>query len=43
MPVRIRITQVSGSYIDLVLNDQEPLPPLPAQAAPAPASPTPAG
>ena len=43
MPVRIRITQVSGSYIDLVLNDQEPLPPLPAHAAPAPASPTPAG
>ena len=32
MPVRIRITQVSGSYIDLVLRSQEALPPLPASA-----------
>lgn len=29
MPVRIRITQVSGSYIDLALRAAEPLPPLP--------------
>jgi Protein of unknown function (DUF3108) len=29
MPVRIRITQVSGSFIDLVLRGQEALPPLP--------------
>jgi hypothetical protein len=34
MPVRIRITQLSGSYIDLVLRGQELLPPLP-QLAPA--------
>ena len=34
MPVRIRITQLNGSYIDLVLRGQEPLPPLP-QLAPA--------
>ncbi len=32
MPVRIRITQVSGSFIDLVLRGQEALPPLPATA-----------
>ncbi len=32
MPVRIRITQVSGSFIDLVLRGQEALPPLPAVA-----------
>jgi hypothetical protein len=32
MPVRIRITQVSGSFIDLVLRSQEALPPLPASA-----------
>ncbi|WP_228763359.1 DUF3108 domain-containing protein [Limnohabitans sp. 2KL-27] len=32
MPVRIRITQVSGSYIDLVMRGQEALPPLPASA-----------
>lgn len=31
MPVRIRITQVSGSYIDLVLRSTEPLPPLPVR------------
>jgi hypothetical protein len=30
MPARIRITQVSGSYIDLILRGMEPLPPLPA-------------
>ena len=29
MPARIRITQVSGSYIDLNLRSMEPLPPLP--------------
>ena len=29
MPVRIRITQVSGSFIDLVLRGSDPLPPLP--------------
>lgn len=32
MPARIRITQVSGSYIDLHLRSMEPLPPLPADA-----------
>ena len=32
MPVRIRITQVSGSFIDLLLRSQEALPPLPASA-----------
>ena len=32
MPVRIRITQVSGSFIDLVLRGQEALPPLPTSA-----------
>lgn len=32
MPVRIRITQVSGSFIDLMLRGQEALPPLPATA-----------
>ncbi len=32
MPVRIRITQVSGSFIDLVLRGQEALTPLPAVA-----------
>lgn len=32
MPVRIRITQVNGSFIDLVLSAQEPLPPLPTVA-----------
>ena len=30
MPVRIRITQASGSYIDLLWRSTEPLPPLPA-------------
>jgi hypothetical protein len=30
MPVRIRISQVSGSFIDLLLIGKEPLPPLPA-------------
>ena len=34
LPVRIRITQVSGSYIDLMLTGREPLPELPASAAP---------
>ena len=29
MPLRIRITQASGSYIDLLWRDTEPLPPLP--------------
>ena len=29
LPVRIRITQASGSYIDLVLRGADPLPPLP--------------
>ncbi len=33
MPVRIRITQVNGNFIDLVLSGQESLPPLPAVAA----------
>lgn len=33
MPVRIRITQVSGNFIDLVLSGQEALPPLPAVAS----------
>ena len=32
MPVRIRITQVSGSYIDLLWRGTEPLPPLPVGA-----------
>jgi len=32
LPVRIRITQVSGSYIDLVLRASEPLPTLPVAA-----------
>jgi hypothetical protein len=32
MPVRIRITQVNGSFIDLVLSGQAPLPPLPTVA-----------
>jgi len=31
MPARIRITQVSGSYIDLNLRGMEPLPPLPVE------------
>lgn len=35
MPVRIRITQVSGSFIDLMLSGQEALPPLPAQPVPS--------
>lgn len=43
MPVRIRITQVSGSYIDLMLSGQEALPTLPPQAAPAPLPSGPAG
>lgn len=34
LPSRIRITQVSGNFIDLNLTGQEPLPPLPTQAAP---------
>jgi len=41
MPVRIRITQVNGNYIDLMLSGQEALPPLPAQAASATAQPAP--
>ena len=32
MPVRIRITQTSGSYIDLLWRSTEPLPPLPVAA-----------
>ena len=32
MPVRIRISQVSGSFIDLLLIGKEPLPPLPVTA-----------
>ncbi|PIT72167.1 DUF3108 domain-containing protein [Limnohabitans sp. G3-2] len=46
MPVRIKITQVSGSYIDLMLSDQEALPTLPAlptPVSPGPNSPVPAG
>ena len=35
LPARIRITQASGSYIDLSLQGREPLPPLPATPAPA--------
>lgn len=34
MPVRIRITQSSGSFIDLAWRGTEPLPPLPAQDNP---------
>ncbi len=41
MPVRIRITQVSGSYIDLILSEQEALPPLPPPANPTPSTSTP--
>jgi hypothetical protein len=33
MPARIRITQVSGSYIDLELRSMEPLAPLPTDTA----------
>ncbi len=32
LPVRIRITQASGSYIDLLWKGAEPLPPLPVSA-----------
>ena len=32
LPVRIRITQASGSYIDLLWRGTEPLPPLPVDA-----------
>lgn len=32
MPVRIRISQVNGSFIDLLLSGKEALPPLPASA-----------
>ena len=35
MPVRIRITQISGDFIDLTLSGQEPLPPLPVTELPA--------
>ncbi|WP_019429233.1 DUF3108 domain-containing protein [Limnohabitans sp. Rim47] len=35
MPVRIRITQISGDFIDLTLSGQEPLPPLPVAELPA--------
>lgn len=35
MPVRIRITQSSGSYIDLLWRSTEPLPPLPLAGDPA--------
>lgn len=31
LPLRIRITQTSGSYIDLAFRSAEPLPPLPGQ------------
>lgn len=31
LPLRIRITQISGSYIDLAFRSAEPLPPLPVQ------------
>ncbi len=34
MPVRIRITQISGDYIDLMFSGQEPLPPLPTTNLP---------
>ena len=34
LPVRIRITQVSGSFIDLLLSASEALPPLPLSPAP---------
>jgi hypothetical protein len=37
LPVRIRITQVNGNFIDLNLTGQAPLPPLP----PLPAGNTP--
>jgi hypothetical protein len=35
LPVRIRITQVNGSFIDLNLSGREPLPPLPAAPLPS--------
>jgi hypothetical protein len=35
LPVRIRITQVSGSFIDLLLTSREALPELPVGANPA--------
>ncbi|WP_295519699.1 DUF3108 domain-containing protein [Limnohabitans sp. Rim8] len=35
MPVRIRITQVNGDFIDMTLVGQEPLPSLPINALPA--------
>lgn len=35
LPVRIRITQVNGSFIDLNLNAREPLPPLPDNNSPS--------
>ncbi len=38
LPVRIRITQVSGNFIDLTLTGQEPLPTLPASTEKPPAS-----
>lgn len=34
LPVRIRITQTNGNFIDLNLNGQSPLPPLPSGNAP---------
>ena len=40
MPVRIRITQVGGDHIDLMLSGQEALPPLPA-TGPSPGKTTP--
>lgn len=38
MPVRIRITQASGSYIDLLWRSTEPLPPLPKTGDASPMS-----
>jgi len=40
MPVRIRITQVNGDFIDMTLVGQEPLPSLPINALPAAKTPT---
>jgi hypothetical protein len=42
MPVRIRISQTTGDFIDLLLSGQEPLPPLPLSPPASPAPPLPA-
>jgi hypothetical protein len=40
MPVRIRITQINGDFIDMTLVGQEPLPSLPVNVLPAAKTPT---